>query len=46
MKKVVRRSRDVTFNENAVYKDNLAVDSEFTKILQEIVGVQIMFQLF
>lgn len=29
-KKVVR-SRDVTFNENAVYKDKLAVDSEFTK---------------
>ncbi|KAL8157159.1 hypothetical protein AgCh_002026 [Apium graveolens] len=29
-KKVVR-SRDVTFNENAVYKDNLVVDSEFTK---------------
>jgi len=30
MKKVVR-SRDVTFNENAVYKDKLAVDSGFTK---------------
>ncbi|KAL8112467.1 hypothetical protein AgCh_019972 [Apium graveolens] len=29
-KKVVR-SRDVTFNENAVYKDKLVVDSEFTK---------------
>ena len=31
MKKKVVRSRDVTFNENAVYKDKLAVDSEFTK---------------
>ncbi|KAL8106789.1 hypothetical protein AgCh_023527 [Apium graveolens] len=29
-KKVVR-SRDVTFNENVVYKDKLVVDSEFTK---------------
>ncbi|KAL8092162.1 hypothetical protein AgCh_034456 [Apium graveolens] len=29
-KKVVK-SRDVTFNENAVYKDKLVVDSEFTK---------------
>ena len=31
MKKKVVRSRDVTFNENAVYKDNLVVNSEFTK---------------
>ena len=31
MKKKVVRSRDVTFNENAVYKDKLAIDSEFTK---------------
>ena len=31
MNKKVVRSRDVTFNENAVYKDKLAVDSELTK---------------
>ena len=31
MKKKVVRSRYVTFNENAVYKDKLAVDSEFIK---------------
>lgn len=31
LKKKIIRSRDVTFNENAVYKDKLAVDSEVTK---------------
>ena len=36
MKKVVRRSRDVTFNENAVYKDKLAVDFEFANEQPEL----------
>ena len=31
MKKKVVRSRDVTFDENAVYKDKFAVDYEFAK---------------